>query len=599
MSGDDFKLVRSSIRLSEYIGRYTQSPPKRSGGDKFMAFCPLHDNTNSEAMTIDDRLGVWNCFAGCGGGSIIDFWMKYNNSTSVGEALRAVAADANVALPEREGSKSERSLSASAVKKVLKAVAEAAHEHLMKENASEAADAAYEYLADEREVSDDIMARWMIGVLPQGRDALSMIKRIVGKSIPEAIEGGILKKSENDGSLYSPFAGRILFPIFDKRGDVIGFGGREIPALVKPGKKGSKYINPTNNLVYSKSKTLYGEHLLNAKTEEVVVVEGYLDVIAVNETGDLGVGVACCGTSLTSGHAEVLSAYNRVTALFDADAAGQKALAKAVSLANHLHHNGYGCSLPEGLDPWDAYLQKDDSLAKTIEGAQPIIAAAAGAHFELAESTTAFDTWVAEKLSSIESSSDRDSLLRYAASLRGRPIASYGSTVSTIAVKSYSNLDSENKLPDELNPLTVSLARRLFQLTDDERLAVTAALSQWDDVVDDSISILLPSATDFDLDVLARVIAPGADADPKVDAVLAKLMPHPEDEIEDISVILRNAINATLHGVNTDQDHWSSQVTSAQAMTLRRLLVRIDDVPSQTVLLAYVMDAALDASLSS
>jgi DNA primase catalytic core len=596
MSGDDFKLVRSAIRLSEYIGRFTQSPPKRAGGDKFMAFCPIHDNTNSEAMTIDDRLGVWNCFAGCGGGDIITFWMKFNNSDSKGEALRAVAADLSVTLPEREG-KQEHSLSASAVKKVLKAVAEAAHEHLMKENASVAADAAYEYL-EGREVTDDIMARWMIGALPQGRDATSMIKKIIGKAIPEAIEGGILNKSEHDGSLYSPFAGRILFPIFDKRGDVIGFGGREIPALVKEGKKGSKYINPTNNLVYSKAKTLYGEHLLNAKTQSVVVVEGYLDVIAVNETGELGVGVACCGTSLTSGHAEVLSAYPRVTALFDSDAAGQKALAKAVSLANHLHSNGFGCSLPEGLDPWDAFLKGDNSLAKAIEGAQPIIAAAAGAHFEVSTSS-AFDTWVAEKLSSIESSSDRDTLLRYAAALRGRPVSSYSSTVSTIAVKSYSTLEGDTKLPDEISPLTVMLARRLFQLTDDERTAVTAVMTQWDDVVDESVSFLLPSAGDFDFDVIARVIAPGADSDPKVDAVLAKLMPHPDDETEDISVILRNAINATLHGVNTDQDRWSSQVTSAQAMTLRRLLVRIDDVPSQTVLLAYVMDAALDASLSS
>lgn len=596
MSGDDFKLVRSAIRLSEYIGRFTQSPPKRTGGDKFMAFCPIHDNTNSEAMTIDDRLGVWNCFAGCGGGDIITFWMKFNNSDSKGEALRAVAADLSVTLPEREG-KQERTLSATAVKKVLKAVAEAAHEHLMKENASVAADAAYEYLED-REVTDDIMARWMIGALPQGRDATNMLKKIVGKSIPEAIEGGILSKSEHDGSLYSAFAGRILFPIFDKRGDVIGFGGREIPALVKEGKKGSKYINPTNNIVYSKAKTLYGEHLLNAKTKSVVVVEGYLDVIAVNETGELGVGVACCGTSLTSGHAEVLSAYPRVTALFDSDAAGQKALAKAVSLANHLHNNGFGCSLPEGLDPWDAYLKGDDSLAKAIEGAEPIITAAATAHFEVS-TTSAFDTWVAEKLSSIESSSDRDALLRSAAVLRGRPVSSYSSTVSTIAVKSYSSLESETKIADEINPLTVMLARRLFQLSDDERTAVTAAMTQWDDVVDESISLLLPSANDFDFDVIARVIAPGSDIDPKVDAVLAKLMPHPDDEIEDISVILRNAINATLHGVNTDQDRWSSQVTSAQAMTLRRLLARIDDVPSQTVLLAYVMDAALDASLSS
>lgn len=595
MSGDDFKLVRSAIRLSEYIGRYTQSPPKRAGGDKFMAFCPIHDNTNTESMSIDDRLGVWNCFAGCGGGSIIDFWMKFNNSTDVGEALRAVAADANVTLPEREG-KAERSLSATAVKKVLKAVAEAAHEHLMKENASDAADAAYEYL-EEREVSDDIMARWMIGVLPSGRDATAMIKKIVGKSIPEAIEGGILAKSEHGGELYSPFNGRILFPIFDKRGDVIGFGGRQIPDIKSSGQ--GKYINPTNNLVYSKAKTLYGEHLLNAKTESVVVVEGYLDVIGVNETDDHSVGVACCGTSLTSGHAEVLSAYPRVTALFDSDKAGQKALAKAVSLANHLHSNGYGCSLPEGLDPWDAYLKKDNSLAQAIEAAQPIIAAAAGAQFELAESNTAFDTWVAERLSSIESSSDRDTLLRYAASLRGRPVASYGSTVSTIAVKSYSTLDQDTKLEDELNPLTIMLARRLFQLTDDERAAVTASLSQWDADVDESVSILLPSSSDFDLDVIARVIAPGADIDPKVDAVLAKLMPHPDDPIEDISVILRNAITATLHGVNTDQDRWSSQVTSAQAMTLRRSLERIDDVPSQTVLLAYVMDAALDASLSS
>lgn len=597
MSGEDFKLVRSAIRLSEYIGRFTQSPPKRAGGDgMFMAFCPLHDNTKSEALSINDRLGVWNCFAGCGGGDIITFWQKMHNSDSKGEALRAVAEEVSVALPEREN-KNERSLSASAVKKVLRAVAEAAHEHLMKEGSSDAADAAYEYLNGAREVSDAIMARWTIGVIPSGRDGVAMIKKVVGKSIPEAIEGGILAKSEHDGSIYSPFHGRIVFPIFDKRGDVIGFGGRQIPGIKSSGQ--GKYINPTNNLVYSKAKTLYGEHNLNAKTKSVVVVEGYLDVIGVTESDDLGVGVACCGTSLTSGHAEVLSHYPRVTALFDADTAGQKALAKAVSLSNHLHNNGFGCSLPEGLDPWDAYLKKDSTLAHAIEGAEPIIVAASTAQFELADSSTSFDTWVAEKLSSVESSADRDTLMRSAARLRGRPVASYASTISTIAVKSYSTTEQETDLDKELNPLTINLVRRLFQLTEDERAAVTASLSMWDDVVDEAVSLLLPSSSDFDLDVMARVISPGAETDPKVDAVLAKLLPHPEDPIEDIAVVLRNAINATLHGVNTDQDRWSAQVTSAQAMTLRRLLKRIDEVPSQTVLLAYVMDAALDASLSS
>lgn len=597
MASEDFKTVRSSVLLSEYIARFTSKPPRRAGSEgQFMAFCPLHDNTNTEAMSIDDRKGVWKCFAGCGGGDVFHFWEILNGVKDRGASLRAVAQDLNVTLPERERS-GERSLSATAVKRALLAVAEAAHRHLMREGASEAADAAYAYL-EGREVSEDIMERWQIGVLPSGRAAVELIKKAVGKSIPEAIEGGVLAKSEHDGGLYSPFNGRILFPILDRRGDVIGFGGRQIPEIRSSGK--GKYINPSNTLVYHKAKTLYGEHLLTGKTKSVVVVEGYLDVIAVNESGGLGVGVACCGTSLTSGHAEVLSSFPKVTALFDSDEAGQKALAKAVTLANHLQSNGAGAVLPEGLDPWDAYLADDGSLAQTINGAQPLIAAAAAAQFGVSESPAAFDGWVAEKLATIESSTDRDALLRASAKLRGRTVSAYGSTVGTIAVRSHSSTNEEGaQAAAQLSPATAAVVRRLFQMDEMERSAVTASMALWDDSVDRAVSMLVPSADDLDLDVLARMIAPGAEPDPDVDAVLATLLPHPDDAPEDISVVLRNAITATLRGMNHDQDRWMSQVASQQAMTLRRMLDRISDVPAQPALLAWVMDTALDASLAS
>lgn len=117
--------------------------------------------------------------------------------------------------------------------------------------------------------------------------------------------------------------------------------------------------------------------------------------------------------------------------------------------------------------------------------------------------------------------------------------------------------------------------------------------------MDQSVSLLLPSSSDLDIDVIARVISPTTDADPEIDAVLAQILPHPDDPIEDISTVLRNAINATLLGVNHDQDRWTSQVASTQAMTLRKSMERIDDIPSQTYLLAAVMDAALDTSLLS
>lgn len=595
MTTDDFANVKKAVRLSEYISRHTISPPRAVGTDKFMAFCPLHDNTNTEAMSIDDRMGLWKCFAECGGGSIIDFYMKLNGTDSIGDALRGVATDLNVKLPEQDRKESNE-IPLSAIKKALKAVAEAAHDHLMEEGGSDAADAAYEYLKHDRELSEDVMERWMIGVLPSGREATKLIRKAVGSNIAAAIEGSILAKSKNDDSLYSPFHGRILFPLFDKKGDVIGFGGRQIPGIKSAGE--GKYINPTNNRVYSKANALYGAHQLKPTVKSVVVVEGYLDVIAVSESG-AGTGVACCGTALTAGHAEMLSGYPRVTALFDSDKAGQLALGKAISLSNHLHDSAYGTSLPAGLDPWDAFLADDGSLAYAIDSAEPIIDAATKSRFETSESMQEFDTWVATTLSGIDSGAERDALLRVAAKLRSRPVGSYGSTVGTISLRSYSSSPEDATRVAALDDMTISLTRRLFQLSEDERQAVTASFAQWDKDVDDSVAYLLPASSDFDIDVVARVIAPGADINPEIDQVLATLMPHPDDEIEDMSIILRNGINATLASINLDHDQWVSQILAGQAMSLRRALRHIEEVDRQPIMLAALIDATLDACLSA
>ena len=326
---DGYSLVKSRVSLIGYISKFIGKEPKATSQNSYMVLCPIHGEKNSESMSVDDSKGVYHCFACQSQGSIIDFYMAMNpEADSPDKALTSLAAQERIELPKSAYDKTK--VSKKRITDALNAVCDAACNFLFHDK-SETAGIMFDYLV-ERGMSDDIIDRWGIGGLPEGREAVRFVRSAANNDVEALVAGNVLARSDHDGSIWATHAGRILFPIFDRgdNDDVIGFGARQIDGVKSYGK--GKYLNPTTTDVYDKSKVLYGQHLVK-KDQKVAVVEGYLDAIAVNEFTDQ-VGVACCGTSFTVQQLSMLSGSKTITSAFDSDEAGRRALASTIWIEN-------------------------------------------------------------------------------------------------------------------------------------------------------------------------------------------------------------------------------------------------------------------------
>lgn len=337
--------IRSRIDIVELIGEYVDL---RKQGNRFVGRCPFHsDRTPSFHVTPEN--GLFYCF-GCGtGGDLFSFVMKADHS-DFPQAVEKLARRAGISLAQ------ERALSPSQRNKLseldrLRDINREAALYYFKCLRGPMGEAAREYLAA-RQVNSQCQQVFALGYAPGKVNSLQ--SHLAGKSISQAemIEAGLLVKRE-DGSLRERFRNRLMFPITDNRGRVVGFGGR----LLAEGQP--KYLNSPETKIFRKKGLLYGLHLASPSLRErktAILVEGYLDVIALYQYGFAN-AVASLGTAFTPEHGSLLKRYvQEVILLFDNDEAGIRATDRAIEIFRNQGLKVKIIILPKGQDP-DDFLQ--------------------------------------------------------------------------------------------------------------------------------------------------------------------------------------------------------------------------------------------------
>ncbi|MEO8365313.1 MAG: DNA primase [Pseudoxanthomonas sp.] len=332
----DDLLARTDI--VEVIG--TRVPLKRQGKE-YSARCPFHDE-RSPSFTVSQAKQFYHCF-GCGAhGTAISFLMNYDRLEFL-DAVDELAKRVGMEVPKDAVKRNDDDDS-----REMYAVLEAAAKFFQRQ--LEASDKSKEYL-DQRGVDETIRTQFSIGYAPDGFSALKDALGTDDRRIKLLDKTGMLSKSDN-GRVYDKFRDRVMFPIHDRRGRVIAFGGR---VLVKD--DGPKYLNSPETPLFHKGRELYGlwqVRQANQKIERLVVVEGYMDVVSLFQYG-VTQAVATLGTATTPDHAELLFRNSPdVYFCFDGDAAGQRAAWRALESVLPRMKDGrqaFFLFLPDGEDP--------------------------------------------------------------------------------------------------------------------------------------------------------------------------------------------------------------------------------------------------------
>ena len=309
----DELVARSDI--VDVVSDYVTLTPK---GGSYWGLCPFHGEKTASFHVLPDRQ-LYHCF-GCGkGGGVISFVMELENLPYV-DAVRLLAKRAGMEFPERDMDESSRRKRA----KLLALNKEAArffHSQLHSPIGREG----LEYLRG-RGLSKGIMTRFGLGFAPESWDSLIKAMSQKGFSKSDLLDAG-LAVSNQKGGIYDRFRNRVMFPIIDLRGDVIGFGGRVL------GDATPKYLNSPDSPVFNKSRNLFALNLAKTtKLGRIVLTEGYMDTISLYQAG-FDCAVASLGTALTADHAKLLSRFTKeVVICYDSDTAGVQAANRAIPL---------------------------------------------------------------------------------------------------------------------------------------------------------------------------------------------------------------------------------------------------------------------------
>ncbi len=374
---DTVEEIKRRIDVGEYIGRTVDL--KRSGRN-LRGLCPFHSEKTPSFYVFPDR-GTWRCFGQCGeGGDLFSFAQK-KLGLEFRDTLVELAREAGVVLtpvnPERR-SRQER----------LTAALEGAIRFYQERLADPTGSEAREYIQNKRGLSDHTVGRFGLGWAPPEWRELREHLSARGFSDQDLMDAGLTVVSDNGGEPYDRFRGRVTFPIYDERGAPIGIGGRAL------GDEQPKYLNSPQTELFDKGRTLYGLNWAGdaaREAGEVVVVEGYMDVIGPHQAGFTNV-VATMGTSLTETHARLLKRYaTRVVLAMDPDGAGAAAAERAGSIVLGISSSGDAAEsaraadaiaggaqidlrvavLPGSMDPDDLARERPDLWKSTIAGSMP------------------------------------------------------------------------------------------------------------------------------------------------------------------------------------------------------------------------------------
>jgi DNA primase len=340
---DSIERVREAVDMAELVGAKTDL---RRVGSRWTGLCPFHDE-RTPSFSVDPERGLYHCF-GCGvGGDAIRF-VQETEALDFPEAVETLAERYGVRLEREEDNPAaeQRRRRRERLHALLERAARFYAAYLWD---STEAKRAREYLAG-RGLSEAIAKEFRVGYAPSAWDRMIVGAQQSGFTAEELVAAGLAQRGRG-GALYDRFRGRIMFPLADARGRVLGFGAR---AMAEG--RGPKYLNTSENELYHKGRQLFGIDLARreaAKSGRIVVVEGYTDVLALHQAG-IRESVAIMGTALTQEQlAELARSAPLVVLALDADRSGQEAMLRAARAAEDRGVELRVAELPEGKDPAD------------------------------------------------------------------------------------------------------------------------------------------------------------------------------------------------------------------------------------------------------
>ena len=369
INDEDVKAVRDAVPIDAVVSEYLQL--RNAGGGNLKGLCPFHDE-KSPSFQVSPSKGLFHCFGCQEGGDTITFVMKVDH-LSFSEAVERLAGQAGITLRYEEGGYNPSNQRGERIR-LVEAHKVAAQFYIEQLDTSPEADAGRKFLA-ERGFDQTAAAHFGVGYSPQGWDHLTRYLRGKGFSDKELLLSGIAQEGRR-GPI-DRFRGRLMWPIRDIGGEVVGFGARKLYEA----DTGPKYLNTPDTAIYRKSQVLYGIDLAKkdiAKASRAVVVEGYTDVMACHLAG-VTTAIATCGTAFGTDHIKILrrllmdNGSARVIFTFDGDAAGQKAALRAFEDDQKFAAETYIAIAPDGMDPCDLRLAKgDQAVADLAEPRTPL-----------------------------------------------------------------------------------------------------------------------------------------------------------------------------------------------------------------------------------
>jgi len=364
----DIDEVRARINIADVIGDYVTL--KSAGAGSLKGLCPFHDE-RSPSFNVRPQVGYYHCF-GCGESGDVFTFLQRMDHASFQEAVERMAARIGFELHYEDGAQATEHGNRAR----LLAANAAAETFFQAQLATPEAQLGRDFLG-ERGFDAAAAARFGVGFAPKSFDALRAALLAQGFTEEELVTAGLLSTGDR-GNAYDRFRGRLIWPIRDVTGQTVGFGARKL--LPDDQDKGPKYLNTPETPVYHKSQVLYGLDLARkdiAKGKQVVVVEGYTDVMACHLAG-VTTAVATCGTAFGVDHIKIIrrvlgdvanadsTGTGEVIFTFDPDEAGQKAASRAFAEEQRFAAQTFVAVAPDELDPCDLRKVRGDAAVRNL-----------------------------------------------------------------------------------------------------------------------------------------------------------------------------------------------------------------------------------------
>ena len=391
--------VRNRTNIVDVIGNYVHLKKK---GNSYFGVCPFHGEKTA-SFSVSDEKQMFYCF-GCGkGGSVFTFLMEYENFTFP-EVVEYLAEQVGIELPKEEQTSEQKAMAD--YRATLREMNKDAANYFFKLLHHEHGKRGYEYFKS-RQITDDTILKFGLGFADIYRDDLYQFLKKKGYQ-DEVLKDSGLVEIDSQGA-HDKFWNRVMFPIVDMNGKVIGFGGRVM------GDGEPKYLNSRETLLFEKKKNLYGLHFARrSKRDGFLLCEGYMDVISLHQAG-FDNAVASLGTAYTIDQARLLKRYrNRVFLAYDSDAAGQKAALRAIEICRSADLSARVISMEPYKDP-DEFIKNlgaeeyEKRIANSISSVMYEIQVLAGYyHLNDPEDKTSFGREAAKRLAYIKDKLERE-----------------------------------------------------------------------------------------------------------------------------------------------------------------------------------------------